>query len=56
MVSTVAGALSCHQPVRPESSLAELTASLMANRTAMDISIPGSPVAEQNRFDKLLGN
>ena len=51
MDSTVAGAWSCHHPVRPESSLAELTASLMAKRTPMDIRMPGSPVAaHNNRF------
>ena len=43
--STVAGALSCHQPESPASFLAESRADLMANNTLIDMSMPGSPVA-----------
>ena len=39
--------LRVHHPESPESFLAELSASLMANRTLMDTNIAGSPVARK---------
>ena len=48
--------LSVHHPESPASFLAELSASLMANRTLMDTNIAGSPVAEiiiENLYIKL---
>ena len=42
--------LRVHHPNSPESVLAELRASLMANRTLMDTSMAGSPVASKEKI------
>ena len=42
--------LRVHHPNSPESVLAELRASLMANRTLMDTSMAGSPVADKENI------